>query len=68
MFLAMLELVRLQAVLLHQPLVLGDILIKKADNFDQVMVEQARRGTTGVRRPRIFADRHGFSRTACGGC
>ena len=29
MFLAMLELVRLQAVLLHQPVLLGDILIKK---------------------------------------
>jgi segregation and condensation protein A len=41
MFLAMLELVRLQAVLLHQPLQLGDILIKKADGFDQVFAEQA---------------------------
>ncbi len=41
MFLAMLELVRLQAVLLHQPRVLGDILVKKAENFDQVMTEQA---------------------------
>ena len=36
MFLAMLELVRLQAVLLHQPVVMGDILIKKADGFDQI--------------------------------
>ncbi len=36
MFLAMLELVRLQAILLHQPLVLGDILIKKAEGFDQI--------------------------------
>jgi segregation and condensation protein A len=36
MFLAMLELVRLQAVLLHQPVLMGDILIKKADNFDQI--------------------------------
>jgi segregation and condensation protein A len=36
MFLAMLELVRLQAVLLHQPVVMGDILIKKADAFDQI--------------------------------
>ena len=36
MFLAMLELVRLQAVLLHQPEVLGDILIKKAEGFDGV--------------------------------
>jgi len=41
MFLAMLELVRLQAVLLHQPTQLGDILIKKADGFDQVFAEQA---------------------------
>jgi len=36
MFLAMLELVRLQAVLLHQPVLMGDILIKKADGFDQI--------------------------------
>ena len=41
MFLAMLELVRLQAVLLHQPTQLGDILIKKTDNFDQVFSEQS---------------------------
>jgi len=40
MFLAMLELVRLQAVLLHQPAVLGDILVKKTDNFDSVFAEQ----------------------------
>ncbi len=39
MFLAMLELVRLQAVLLHQPVAQGDILIKKADAFDQVFAE-----------------------------
>jgi segregation and condensation protein A len=42
MFLAMLELVRLQAVLLHQPTQLGDILIKKTDGFDQIFEEQAR--------------------------
>ncbi len=42
MFLAMLELVRLQAVLLHQPRELGDILIKKADEFDQVFADQER--------------------------
>jgi segregation and condensation protein A len=42
MFLAMLELVRLQAVLLHQPLQLGDILIKKTDAFDQVFADQER--------------------------
>jgi segregation and condensation protein A len=41
MFLAMLELVRLQAVLLHQPLILGDILIKKTEVFDQVFTDQA---------------------------
>ena len=41
MFLAMLELVRLQAVLLHQPDLLGDILIKKTDNFDQIFEDQA---------------------------
>jgi segregation and condensation protein A len=40
-FLAMLELVRLQAVLLYQPTQLGDILIKKTDAFDQVFTEQA---------------------------
>jgi segregation and condensation protein A len=40
MFLAMLELVRLQAVLLHQPRELGDILIKKTDGFDQVFAER----------------------------
>ena len=36
MFLAMLELVRLQAVLLHQPVLMGDILIKKAEGFDSI--------------------------------
>jgi segregation and condensation protein A len=41
MFLAMLELVRLQAVLLHQPKLLGDILVKKAEAFDQVFADQA---------------------------
>jgi segregation and condensation protein A len=40
MFLAMLELVRLQAVLLHQPVEQGDILIKKTDVFDQVFAER----------------------------
>jgi segregation and condensation protein A len=39
-FLAMLELVRLQAILLRQSESLGDILIKKADNFDQVMADE----------------------------
>jgi len=41
MFLALLELVRLQAVLLYQPSQLGDILIKKADSFDQVFADQS---------------------------
>jgi len=41
MFLAMLELVRLQAVLLNQPALLGDILIKKTENFDSVFADQA---------------------------
>jgi segregation and condensation protein A len=36
----MLELVRLQAVLLHQPVQEGDILIKKTENFDQVFADQ----------------------------
>ncbi|HEU5342080.1 segregation and condensation protein A [Edaphobacter sp.] len=40
MFLAMLELVRLQAVLLHQPVQLGDILVKKSETFDQVVSDQ----------------------------
>jgi segregation and condensation protein A len=41
MFLAMLELVRLQAVLLHQPNQLGDILIKKTEGFDAVFAGEA---------------------------
>ena len=41
MFLAMLELVRLQAVLLRQPVLQGDILIKKTEAFDQVFADQA---------------------------
>ncbi len=36
-FLAMLELVRLQAILLRQPENFGDILLKKTDHFDEVM-------------------------------
>jgi segregation and condensation protein A len=39
MFLALLELVRLQAILLNQPTQLGDVLIKKADHFDQVFAD-----------------------------
>ncbi|MDP9038802.1 MAG: segregation/condensation protein A [Acidobacteriota bacterium] len=41
LFLGMLELVRLQAVLLYQPQQLGDILVKKTHGFDQVFAEQA---------------------------
>ena len=40
-FLAMLELVRLQAILLRQTESMGDILIKKSEHFDQVMEDQA---------------------------
>ncbi len=41
MFLAMLELVRLQAILLRQRNVFGDILVKKSDGFDAVFAEQS---------------------------
>jgi segregation and condensation protein A len=41
MFLALLELVRLQAILLRQERVFGDILLKKHTSFDSVMAEQA---------------------------
>jgi segregation and condensation protein A len=40
-FLAMLELVRLQAILLRQAVGLGDILVKKSDHFEQVIADQA---------------------------
>ena len=40
-FLAMLELVRLQAILLRQPAQFGDILVKKTDHFEQVFADQA---------------------------
>jgi segregation and condensation protein A len=40
-FLAMLELVRLQAILLRQSELLGDILIKKTDHFEQIFADQA---------------------------
>jgi segregation and condensation protein A len=40
-FLAMLELVRLQAILLRQPELQGDILIKKTAHFEQVFADQA---------------------------
>ena len=37
----MLELVRLQAIVLRQPEQMGDILVKKTDGFEQVMSETA---------------------------
>jgi segregation and condensation protein A len=40
-FLAMLELVRLQAILLRQTELQGDILVKKTDQFEQVFADQA---------------------------
>ena len=40
-FLAMLELVRLQAILLRQSEQFGDILIKKSDHFEQIFADQA---------------------------
>ncbi len=40
-FLALLELVRLQAILLRQDRVFGDIVLKKSAEFDKVMGEQA---------------------------
>jgi segregation and condensation protein A len=40
-FLAMLELVRLQAIVLRQPEQLADILIKKTVHFEQVFADQA---------------------------
>lgn len=42
MFLAMLELVRLQAIMLRQAQKFGDIVIKKTDNFDDVLAHQER--------------------------
>jgi segregation and condensation protein A len=40
-FLAMLELVRLQAILLRQAEQFGDILVKKSGRFDQIFADQA---------------------------
>ena len=40
-FLAMLELVRLQAILLRQADQFGDILVKKSARFDQIFADQA---------------------------
>ena len=41
MFLAMLELVRLQAIQLRQDRLFGEILVREHDNFDAIMAEQA---------------------------
>ena len=41
MFLAMLELVRLQAIQVRQDHVFGDVLVRKHSHFEQVMTEQA---------------------------
>jgi segregation and condensation protein A len=40
-FLALLEMVRLQAIMLRQEHVFGEIVIKKSETFEQVMTEQA---------------------------
>ena len=40
-FLALLELIRLQAVLARQDTVFGDVVIKKDANFDNIMAEQS---------------------------
>jgi segregation and condensation protein A len=40
-FLALLEMVRLQAIMLRQEHVFGEIVIKKSSTFEQVMTEQA---------------------------
>jgi segregation and condensation protein A len=40
MFLAMLELVRLQAIQLRQDRLFGEILVRKHDKFDAIMAEQ----------------------------
>ena len=41
MFLAMLELVRLQAIQVRQDHVFGEVLVRKHAQFDEVMTEQA---------------------------
>jgi segregation and condensation protein A len=40
-FLALLELIRLQAVLARQDALFGDVVIKKQANFDNIMAEQS---------------------------
>jgi segregation and condensation protein A len=41
LFLALLELVRLQAIQLRQDRLFGEILVRKHAHFDEVMKEQA---------------------------
>ena len=41
MFLALLELVRLQAIQVRQDHLFGEVLVRKHAHFDQVMTEQA---------------------------
>jgi segregation and condensation protein A len=41
MFLALLELVRLQAIQVRQDHVFGEVLVRKHSHFEEVMVEQA---------------------------
>jgi segregation and condensation protein A len=41
MFLAMLELVRLQAIQVRQEQVFGEVLVRKHSHFEEVMTQQA---------------------------
>jgi segregation and condensation protein A len=41
MFLAMLELVRLQAIQVRQDHVFGEVLVRKHIHFEEIMTEQA---------------------------
>ena len=41
MFLALLELVRLQAIQVRQDYIFGEVLVRKHSHFEQVMTEQA---------------------------
>jgi segregation and condensation protein A len=41
LFLALLELVRLQAIQVRQDRLFGEVLVRKHSHFDQVMTEQA---------------------------
>jgi segregation and condensation protein A len=50
MFLALLEMVRLQAIQLRQDRLFGEILLRKHVGFEAVMTEQAAYGTIGGKR------------------